>query len=157
MQDGCPVCPYHGWSYNPSGQCVPIPAHPSQPPPTRARATVYSVQEKYGLVWVCQGQATQGVPDFEKWGQESFRKVKAGLYRFVARGPRVVENFLDVGHFPFVHAGLLGDLSHTEISDYNVETTAEGIVARDIGVWQPDPAPLMSTGCSASSRMPGES
>jgi len=51
----------------------------------------------------------------------------------------VIENFLDVGHFPFVHGGFLGDLSHTEVADYEVETGAEGIVAKDISVWQPDP------------------
>jgi phenylpropionate dioxygenase-like ring-hydroxylating dioxygenase large terminal subunit len=51
----------------------------------------------------------------------------------------VIENFLDVGHFPFVHAGFLGDPGHTEVGDYEVETTPEGIIARDIRVWQPDP------------------
>jgi len=65
--------------------------------------------------------------------------VGAGPYLFKAHGPRVIENFLDVGHFPFVHAGFLGDANHTEVGDYEVETTLDGIVARDIGVWQPDP------------------
>jgi phenylpropionate dioxygenase-like ring-hydroxylating dioxygenase large terminal subunit len=139
IQSDCLVCPYHGWSYDASGQCVRIPAHPSQPPPARARATVYQLREKYGLIWVCLGSAKEDVPRFSEWSDDSFRKVTAGPYRFRAQGPRVIENFLDVGHFPFVHAGLLGDLNHTEISDYAVETTSDGIVARDIGVWQPDP------------------
>ena len=68
-----------------------------------------------------------------------FRKVLAGPYLFKAQGPRVVENFLDVGHFPFVHAGFLGDPGHTEVGDYEVVSTADGIEARDIAVWQPDP------------------
>lgn len=76
---------------------------------------------------------------FVEWEDLSFRKVHAGPYLFRAHGPRVIENFLDVGHFPFVHAGLLGDPGHTEVGDYEVEATADGIVARDIGVWQPDP------------------
>jgi phenylpropionate dioxygenase-like ring-hydroxylating dioxygenase large terminal subunit len=50
-----------------------------------------------------------------------------------------VENFLDVAHFPFVHAGLLGDEAHAEINDYEVESDAEGVVARNVNVWQPDP------------------
>jgi phenylpropionate dioxygenase-like ring-hydroxylating dioxygenase large terminal subunit len=50
-----------------------------------------------------------------------------------------VENFLDVAHFPFVHGGLLGDEAHAEINDYEVETTSDGIVAKDVRVWQPDP------------------
>jgi len=44
-----------------------------------------------------------------------------------------------VTHFPFVHQGLLGDPAHPEVNDYEVETTADGVTARDISVWQPDP------------------
>jgi phenylpropionate dioxygenase-like ring-hydroxylating dioxygenase large terminal subunit len=139
VQQDCLICPYHGWNYDSSGQCVRIPAHPSQSPPARARAAAYHVSERYGLIWVCLGTPTAEVPLFAEWDDSSFRKVGAGPYRFRAHGPRVIENFLDVGHFPFVHPGLLGDPGHAEVSDYEVETTVDGIVARDIGVWQPDP------------------
>jgi phenylpropionate dioxygenase-like ring-hydroxylating dioxygenase large terminal subunit len=91
------------------------------------------------LIWVCLGAPKEDVPLFSEWDDVSFRKVGAGPYVFKAHGPRIIENFLDVGHFPFVHAGFLGDPSHTEVGDYDVETTSEGIIARDIPVWQPDP------------------
>ena len=139
VQDQCLVCPYHGWNYDASGRCVRIPAHPTQSPPERARATAYQVRERYGLIWACLGTPKEDVPRFAEWDDVSFRKVEAGPYLFKAHGPRVIENFLDVGHFPFVHAGLLGDPGHTEVGDYEVETTAEGVLARDIPVWQPDP------------------
>ena len=57
----------------------------------------------------------------------------------MASGPRAIENFLDVTHFPFVHTGLLGDPNYPEVNDYQVEITPEGVTARDITVWQPDP------------------
>ena len=139
VQDDCLVCPYHGWNYDASGRCVKIPAHPLQPPPARARTTAYAITEKYGLIWVCLGTPKSEVAPFTEWEDKSFRKVASGPYRFKALGPRVIENFLDVGHFPFVHAGFLGDPNHTEVGDYEVETTSKGIVARDIGMWQPDP------------------
>jgi phenylpropionate dioxygenase-like ring-hydroxylating dioxygenase large terminal subunit len=139
VENACLICPYHGWQYDSSGRCVYIPAHPSQPPPARARAISYHLKEKYGLVWVCLGTPNYDVPLFPEWTDPSFRKLIAGPYLFKAQGPRVVENFLDVGHFPFVHAGFLGDPEHTQVGDYEVETTADGIIARDIGVWQPDP------------------
>jgi len=139
IQGDCLVCPYHGWNYDTSGRCVRIPAHPSQPPPARARVTSYLAKEKYDLVWVCLANPEHDIPIFSEWDDPSFRKIAAGPYAFKAQGPRVIENFLDVGHFPFVHAGLLGDVSHPEIEDYEVESTAKGIVAKDIGVWQPDP------------------
>jgi phenylpropionate dioxygenase-like ring-hydroxylating dioxygenase large terminal subunit len=139
VQDDCLVCPYHGWNYDASGQCVRIPAHPSQIPPTRARATTYQVAEKYGLIWVCLGASKKGIPYFEEGDDVAYRKVCAGPYLFKAHGPRVIENFLDVGHFPFVHAGFLGDPAHTEVGEYEAVTSADGIVAQDIGIWQPNP------------------
>jgi phenylpropionate dioxygenase-like ring-hydroxylating dioxygenase large terminal subunit len=139
VANDCLACPYHGWEYNDAGRCVRIPAHPEQPPPAKAQTTVYAVQEKYGLVWVCLGTPAHGVPDFVEWDDASFLKVAAGPYLFRAHGPRVIENFLDVAHFPFVHAGFLGDPSHTEIGDYEVEMSAERIIAKDIPAWQPDP------------------
>jgi phenylpropionate dioxygenase-like ring-hydroxylating dioxygenase large terminal subunit len=142
----CLACPYHGWEYDSSGQCVRIPAHPNQPPPARAHTTVYKVKERYDLVWVCLGNPKQDIPAFPEWEDSSFVKVASGPYLFRAHGPRVIENFLDVAHFPFVHAGYLGDPARTEIGDYEVEILSEGIIAKNIPVWQPDPD---GTGLSA--------
>lgn len=133
------VCAYHGWRYNEEGHCVRFPAHPNQQPPAAARATVYRVQERYHWVWVCPGTPTRDVPDFPPWGQAGFRVVHCGPYTIEASGPRAIENFLDVTHFPFVHQGLLGDPAHAEIADYEVETTPDGVTASNISVWQPDP------------------
>ncbi len=133
------ICPYHGWTYDESGQCVRIPAHPEQTPPAKARVERYHAREAYGAVWVCPGDPVQDVPPFPEWHDSTFRVVPCGPYAFRASGPRALENFLDVAHFPFVHEGLLGDQGHTEIEDYNVITDERGVTAEDIRVWQPDP------------------
>jgi phenylpropionate dioxygenase-like ring-hydroxylating dioxygenase large terminal subunit len=133
------VCAYHGWTYNAVGRCVRFPAHPTQTPPAKAQATVYQAQIKYDWVWVCLGQPERDVPSFPEWEDASFRKVHCGPYQYKASGPRAIENFLDVTHFPFVHSGLLGDPNYPEVNDYRVEITPEGVTARDITVWQPDP------------------
>jgi len=65
--------------------------------------------------------------------------VICGPYLFHAQGPRILENFLDVGHLPIVHAGLLGDREHAQIEDYDVETSSNGVLARNIPIWQQDP------------------
>jgi len=135
----CVVCPYHGWEYGSSGECVRIPAQPDQPPPSRARVESFAVREKYGLVWVCLGAASGDVPSFPEGEAAGFRLVSTGPYRFHAQGPRIIENLLDVAHLPIAHAGMLGDPAHADIGEYAVTTTAEGIVARDIPIWQPDP------------------
>lgn len=139
VEDECLVCPYHGWTYNSEGNCTRIPAHPNLAPPSRANAETYFVREKYGLVWVCLGTPAHEIAPFPEWDEATFRKAPAGPYNIKAHGPRVLENFLDVGHFAFVHTGLLGDPGRPEIQDYEVEMTSDGIVSRDIPVWQPDP------------------
>ena len=135
----CVVCPYHGWEYNAAGECVRIPAHPDQAPPARARVDQFAAREKYGVIWVCLGQPSTDVPAFPEGDQPEFRLVPCGPYLFHAQGPRIIENLLDVAHLPTAHAGLLGDPARAEIGDYAVSATTDGIVARDIPVWQPDP------------------
>jgi phenylpropionate dioxygenase-like ring-hydroxylating dioxygenase large terminal subunit len=135
----CLICPYHGWEYNSAGACVRIPAHPDLKPPARAAAQVHHVQEKYGLVWVCLGTPEHEIGSFPEWDDAAFRKAPAGPYDVNAHGPRVLENFLDVGHFAFVHHGYLGDSQRPEIQDYQTELTNDGVISRDIPVWQPDP------------------
>ena len=65
-------------------------------------------------VWVSLGDPTKDIPTFPQWDDPSFYKVHCGPYNFNASGPRAVENFLDVTHFPFAHQGYLGDPSHPE-------------------------------------------
>ncbi len=133
------VCPYHGWTYDQDGQCIRFPAHPNQKPPTTAHAQVYQAREKYDWIWMTPGNPTQEIPELPFWDDPTFRKIHCGPYTYNASGPRAVENFLDVTHFPFVHQGYLGDQEHPEINDYEAEISNAGVVARDISVWQPDP------------------
>ena len=133
------VCAYHGWTYGEDGRCVSFPAHPDQRPPPTARVRSYAAQEKYGLVWASLGDPKGDVPLFEEWDRPAYRKVFCGPYAYHASATRAVENFLDVAHFPFVHGGLLGDEAHAEIMDYEVASGPEGVVARNVRVWQPDP------------------
>ena len=135
----CLICPYHGWEYNSSGECVRIPAQPSLAPPSRARVESFAVREKCGLVWVCLGTDCGEIPIFPEAEAPGFRLVSTGPYQFHAQGPRIIENLLDVAHLPTAHAGLLGDPAQAQIGEYTVTTTAQGIVARDIPIWQPDP------------------
>jgi phenylpropionate dioxygenase-like ring-hydroxylating dioxygenase large terminal subunit len=139
VANNCLVCPYHGWNYDSQGRCVRIPAHPHMPPPLKARAGVYQAREQHGFIWASTGEPSHPPPPLAEADDEAFRKIVAGPYQFQAQGPRIIENFLDVAHLPVVHAGFLGDAAHAQIGDYAVETTPDGIVARDIPIWQPDP------------------
>jgi phenylpropionate dioxygenase-like ring-hydroxylating dioxygenase large terminal subunit len=137
--EGLLTCAYHGWTYDGTGRCVKFPAHPDQKPPASARVKTYKAREAYGLVWASLGSPPGDVPRFAEWEDRAYRKIFCGPYPYRASATRAIENFLDVAHFPFVHAGLLGDAAHAEIEDYQVETKSDGIIARDVRVWQPDP------------------
>lgn len=139
VEDDRLVCGYHGWGYDSTGQCVNFPSHPDQTPPRTAHAKVYQSKEAYGYLWASLGSPSQDVPDFPEWDDKTYRKITCRPFFYNAAATRAVENFLDVGHFPFVHGGLLGDREHTAIEDYQVATTPEGILATDVKVWQPDP------------------
>ncbi|MCB1122130.1 MAG: aromatic ring-hydroxylating dioxygenase subunit alpha [Verrucomicrobiae bacterium] len=133
-------CPYHGWLYEGSGQCVKIPAHSEQKIPNKARAkAVYRAKEHAGLVWVNLSENPKEPPTIAEHGDPSFRTVTSGPFRLHGSGPRAIENSLDVAHFPFVHGGFLGSLEHPKIDDYEVERTEDAVYARNVRVYQPDP------------------
>ena len=139
LEGGLLECAYHGWTYDESGACVKFPAHPEQKPPPKARARAYHAAEKYGLIWACLGEPAHDIPAFAEWDDASFRKFPCGPYRYRASATRAVENFLDVAHLPFVHAGVLGEKTHAEIQEFEVELGADGITASNVRIWQPDP------------------
>lgn len=132
-------CPYHGWTYDTQGKCILMPAHPEQTPPDKARVKTFRVRIAYEMVWMCFDEPRADVPAFPEWDDASYRKIFCGPYPVHASAPRIVENFLDVAHFPFVHEGILGDAAHAEIEDYEAEITSEGVIARNVRVYQPDP------------------
>jgi phenylpropionate dioxygenase-like ring-hydroxylating dioxygenase large terminal subunit len=51
--------------------------------------------------------------------------------------PRIVENFLDMAHFGFVHEHWLGSRDAAQIADYKVESTHTGIRATGCKAVQP--------------------
>jgi phenylpropionate dioxygenase-like ring-hydroxylating dioxygenase large terminal subunit len=143
--DGALECPYHGWRFEPEGRCIAIPAVPEFTPPEGHRACAHQVREAYGLVWVClspadaatQAQVPAPLPAFAAEDDTNLRKVTSGPYDVQASAPRIVENFLDMSHFGFIHTGWLGTRDHTAMQPYKVEKTPTGIFVSDCFAWQP--------------------
>jgi phenylpropionate dioxygenase-like ring-hydroxylating dioxygenase large terminal subunit len=124
VRDDSIVCPYHGWRYDRSGDCILIPQSEHTSIPTKARTPVYQCQERYGLIWVCLGDAKPSyeLPAIPEFGSEDWRFVNTGPFPWMSDASRQVENFTDFGHFPWVHPGLLGDPARPMVPDYQVET-----------------------------------
>ncbi|USG65529.1 aromatic ring-hydroxylating dioxygenase subunit alpha [Brevibacillus ruminantium] len=140
VRDGKLVCPYHGWEYESTGACVKIPQLPAdQSIPAKARAFKYGCTERYGFIWVNLGNNEPEMFSLPEFNDPEFRCVIWGPQSVNAKPPRVVENFLDVGHLAVVHEGYLGVASHTEIGDYRVHQDGTSIRSEEIEVFQPDP------------------
>ncbi|MDR5772924.1 MULTISPECIES: aromatic ring-hydroxylating dioxygenase subunit alpha [unclassified Caballeronia] len=131
------ACPYHGWRYDTLGQCVLIPSNPSLRPSKRACATAFVAGEKYGVVWMCFGEPAHALDFFPEAAIPGGRRINLAPQTVKSSAPRVVENFLDMAHFSFVHVGILGEDAHTEVPDYEVVESADGLEARQCRFWQP--------------------
>ncbi len=139
-------CPYHGWQFEASGHCALIPALPAFTPPPTHRACSFEAIEAHGLVWVRLQNSDTRLPAFEAEHDPRLRKLLCGPYTVAASAPRIVENFLDMAHFGFVHEGWLGDRAHTALADYRIEPTPTGFVATGCRAWQPQSNALSERG-----------
>lgn len=138
LKNGHLACPYHSWEYDATGKCVRMPAHPDQKIPKNAKLTSYHVQERYGFIWVCLGEPeSEELFEFKQAEDPDYRSVFVGSWALETSAFRVVENFLDISHFPYVHSGRLGDENFPEVKDYKVEANEEGVVASEVIFPQP--------------------
>jgi phenylpropionate dioxygenase-like ring-hydroxylating dioxygenase large terminal subunit len=117
------VCGYHGWEYCAGGDCVRIPAlAPEQPIPRKARAVaVYAAAERYGLIWLCLDDPWAPLPEFPEVEDPSYHTFYFGDEIWETSAARMIENFIDTSHFPFVHAGLNASPENPRLADFAVE------------------------------------
>jgi phenylpropionate dioxygenase-like ring-hydroxylating dioxygenase large terminal subunit len=148
-------CPYHGWQFGGDaaaeqgvaacGRCLHVPAAPDFKSPASHSATVFEACERHGLVWVRLQAPEAGPwpaglaqpPVFEPWTDPLWRPLLCGPYTVQTSAPRLVENFLDLSHFGFVHEGWLGERTHAQVQTGQVQEGAEGLQALDCQAWQP--------------------
>ena len=136
-------CPYHGWRFAAGGRCTHMPAAPDFQPGPRHGAHGFAAQEAYGMLWVRLAEPERpplpihALPRFTAEDEPRLRKTTSGPYVVAASAPRIIENFLDMAHFGFVHEGWLGSREHTAIAPYEVRPTPYGVLATGCRAWQP--------------------
>ena len=97
------VCPFHGFEFDATGQCV---ATPNAPAPQAAKLQVYETREILGLVFAWFGSGGRppawylpdDPPTGPEWGPLGFRTL-----RFRAHPQETAENSVDLGHLRYVH------------------------------------------------------
>lgn len=113
--DGCLECPYHGWTFGAGGRCVRVPSAASGVPvPPAAHLRALPVTERFGLVWLSPGTPARDVCRLACDDDPAYRRINTGVERWSVSATRMVDNFLDVSHFPYVHVGTFGPDQPTE-------------------------------------------
>lgn len=79
----------------------------------------------YGYVWTCLGEPERELFDIPEYAEPDRRNLNAATIGVHVSAPRAIENFLDMGHFPYVHTDILGAEPHTEVKEYDVEISVD--------------------------------
>ncbi|MBL0374575.1 aromatic ring-hydroxylating dioxygenase subunit alpha [Rhizobium sp. KVB221] len=93
----------------------------------------------YGYVWTSLGIPTDDIFPIPEYAEADRRKLNAATFGVNVSAPRAIENFLDMGHFPYVHTDILGVEPHTEVKEYDVEISVDRdeIIATRCRFYQP--------------------
>ncbi|TDC40304.1 aromatic ring-hydroxylating dioxygenase subunit alpha [Micromonospora sp. KC213] len=103
------VCGYHGFTYEPSGACVYVPAQTRIP--RTARVPAYPVVEQDTLVWVWIGDPENADPaDVPRvpWLDAPGWTTVRGMEPLAARYGLLVDNLMDLSHETYLHGGYIG-------------------------------------------------
>ncbi|MCY4582174.1 MAG: Rieske 2Fe-2S domain-containing protein [Chloroflexi bacterium] len=115
VRGGRLVCPFHGFEYDATGECV---ATPNAPPPRAARLQVFETQEIAGLLfawWGIGGRPPQWHLPTDLADQAGWSSLSIRTLRFPGHPQETTENSVDLGHLLYVHGygnlDRIGDVS----------------------------------------------
>ena len=121
--EGNLVCGYHGFTFNPSGVCVAVPAQ--QRIPRSARVPAYPVIEQDRFIWVWIGDPKLADPvlipslpflDHPDWA------VLRGMAQAKCRYDLLIDNLMDLSHETYLHSEWIGT---PEVAETPTTTTTD--------------------------------
>lgn len=130
------ACPFHGWTFDPRGHCVDIPYASKIPERAISALGAWPTQEKNGFIaiWYDPEANTPEdyLPDIVEWGPDGWGDWRFQRSRIRAQPCDVIENVVDVAHFPHVHGGRVQSFENrfasrtvTQISRVNRDPSAK--------------------------------
>ena len=103
VREGRLVCPFHGFQYDTTGQCV---ATPYAEPPRRARLRVFETHDVNGLIfawWGIGGRKPQWHLPADSPEQAGWSDLSIKVTRFPGHPQETTENSVDLAHLRYVH------------------------------------------------------
>jgi vanillate O-demethylase monooxygenase subunit len=122
-------CPYHGLQFEGSGRCVHVPSNkPGAKIPEKLRLNLIAVREHANLIWVClDGTRQVPLPGWPQLSDADLQNYHLPAIDATTSATRFCENFNDVSHFQFVHAGTFGGGCKEIVDDHSVRKTDAGL------------------------------
>jgi renierapurpurin 18,18'-hydroxylase len=127
------VCAYHGWEFDPHGECVNIPYFPSGQKLPRACMPSFPVQERYGIVFIFPGDrrwaATTPVVEIPQYDDPDWLMIPIGA-QFKSHFSICNENTMDVFH-GYLHKNIQGwfDPQLLKLQEFDGSLTADYAVS----------------------------
>jgi phenylpropionate dioxygenase-like ring-hydroxylating dioxygenase large terminal subunit len=119
---GVVQCAYHGWRFDASGACVEIPALGAGAtlPPAARLSPPAGLVEAHGIVFLAPEEPIAPLGAIAESTDPSFTAGELPTLPTRGSAGLLADNFLDVAHFPFVHAGTFGAEEASEVPQYAV-------------------------------------
>lgn len=129
VENGNIVCPYHGWTFNGSGQCVKVPQD-VEDKPNPFGVPGYRCVEKYNHVWVALEEPIYDIPEIPEFDDPNYRQVIEFCETWSANPLRIIENSFDAAHITFVHKESFGN-PDPAINPFTVDETENGFIVQN--------------------------
>jgi len=107
LGQGCVVgnelqCAFHHWKFGDDGKCSHIPY--MEDIPKSAKTFSYPCQEKYGFIWIFNGEnPTFDIPFFESWKMEDLEYIALPPSKLNCHPHLISSNGLDIDHMKTLH------------------------------------------------------
>jgi phthalate 4,5-dioxygenase len=107
-EEGGIRCPYHGWKYDISGQCVDIPSERGTPFCERVKLKSYPLVERGGVIWVYMGppELQPPLPEYE-FATVALSQSYTSKRLQQCNWLQALEGGIDSSHVSFLHSGSL--------------------------------------------------
>ncbi|WP_162300055.1 Rieske 2Fe-2S domain-containing protein [Kineobactrum sediminis] len=137
------ACPFHGWTFAGDGECVSIPYAGKIPDKARRALRGWPLLEKNGFIslWYDpdDNPPEDYLPDISAWGPDSWGDWHFHRSRIRAQPCDVIENIVDIAHFPHVHGGEVrafenrfGERTVTQLSTVDRSANAQMVIPPDL-------------------------
>jgi phenylpropionate dioxygenase-like ring-hydroxylating dioxygenase large terminal subunit len=115
-----------------------------------AHPTPYGVRERWGVVWLAPEEPIVDLFDAPDVEDATFAGAWLPPVRTPVSAGVVADNFLDVAHFPFVHAGTFGAQADRVVQPYDVTAEPDGFSSLQVQWFDNPEDPGVAQGLRAS-------